>query len=55
MALIVISVDREKLPKHTDEEYRDWVRFSLHERRMIGMENPLFGIQFKAEVKEWGG
>ena len=52
MALIVISVDREKLPPHTDEEFEEWVRFELGDNGSISTENALWKEGLEARVRE---
>jgi len=54
MTLIVISVDREKLPAHTDQEFEEFVRFQFGDRGGISASNPLNNMDMEAEVKEIG-
>jgi len=54
MTLIVISVDRENLPAHTDQEFEEFVRFQVGDRGAISLSNPLNNISMEAEVKEIG-
>ena len=54
MALIVISVDRDKLPEHTDEEFKEWIEFEVRHMGYIPLSNPLYDIDLEAEVKEIG-
>ena len=41
MSLIVISIDREKLPPHTDEDFEEWVKFWVGEFDVLKDDNPL--------------
>jgi hypothetical protein len=52
MALIVISVDRDKLPPHTDEEFEEWVRFEVGDGGSIETKNPLSKEGLEARVRE---
>jgi hypothetical protein len=52
MALIVISVDREKLPPHTDAEFEEWVRFEVGDTGSIDTKNPLIQEGLEAGVCE---
>jgi len=52
MALVVISVDRAKLPDHTDEQFEEWVMFCVGQRGGVSMENPLWEIDLEAQVRE---
>lgn len=54
MALVVISIDRTKLPPHTDEQFEEWVRFCVGQLGGISMENPLHDLDMTATVKECG-
>ena len=57
MTLIVISVDRELLPKHTDDDFEKWVEYQVGYRADISMKNPLHDLDMQAgsaEVREWG-
>jgi hypothetical protein len=51
MALIVISVDRDKLPTHTDAEFEEWVRFEVGDNGDISTENPLWKEDLEARVR----
>lgn len=52
MALVVISVDRAKLPDHTDEQFEEWVMFCVGQRGGISMGNPLCDLDLEARVRE---
>lgn len=54
MSLVTISIDRSKLPPHTDEEYEAWVKFEVGEIGSISRANPLSNIDIEAEVREIG-
>ncbi len=54
MTLIVLSVDREKLPECTDEEFADWVKFEVGHLGGIKVENPLSNYDLEATVLEIG-
>jgi len=51
MALVVLSVDRDKLPEHTDEQFEEWVRFEVGDRGGMSADNPL-QQDLEAEVRE---
>ena len=50
MALIVISIDRTKLPPHTDADFKAWVQFQVNEKRNILEDNPLYLCDMEATV-----
>lgn len=50
MALIVISVDRDNLPEHTEKQYEEWIKFCIGEIGGISVKNPLSDIDMDAEV-----
>jgi hypothetical protein len=52
MALVVLSIDREKLPPHSKEEFEEWVKFQVGHLGGISMENPLHDIDITAQVRE---
>jgi len=52
MALIVISVDRNELPKHTKEEFETWVKSNIGQLGGISMDNPLHDLDMEAIVRE---
>lgn len=54
MALVVISIDRESLPEHTDEQFEAWVRFCVGDRGGCGVDNPMGQMDLEAEVREVG-
>lgn len=54
MALVVISIDRNKLPPHTDAQFEEWVKFCVGHLGGISMVNPLHDLDMTATVKEWG-
>jgi hypothetical protein len=54
MALVVISVDRSKLPEHTDQQFDDWVKYCVGELGGISMDNPLHECDLEATVRECG-
>lgn len=54
MTLVVISVDREKFPEHTDEEFAAWVKYQVGDLGGVDMINPLYELDLEAEVKEIG-
>lgn len=51
MALVVISIDREKLPPHTDEQFEEWVKFCVRGGG-ISNSNPLADLDLDARVRE---
>ena len=52
MALVVISVDREALPEHTNEQFEEWIRYEVGETGEIKLNNPLRSYSLDAEVRE---
>lgn len=52
MALIVISVDREDLPEHTDEQFEEWVRFEVGHTGSLSNDNPMSDRDLDAYVRE---
>ena len=54
MTLVVISVDRQDLPEHTDEQFELWVKYQVGALGGITLDNPLHDIDIEAEVKEIG-
>lgn len=53
MALVVINVDREHLPKHTEDEYEEWVKYCVGDKTDIDIKNPLIELDMDAEVREF--
>lgn len=52
MTDIVISVDRSKLPAHTDEEFEAWVMYNVGEIGGLPLVNHLSDIDMEASVCE---
>lgn len=52
MSLVVISIDREKLPEHTQEQFEEWVKFQVGHLGGMEMSNPLHVFDLEAEVME---
>ena len=52
MALVVISIDRDKLPEHTDEEFEQWVIFKVGDFVSLSREHPLLHFDLDATVRE---
>jgi len=52
MSLIVISVDRSKLPKHTKAEFEEWISFNVGAIFSISLKNPLYDIDLESTVRE---
>ena len=53
MALVVISIDRKELPPHTDEQFKEWVRFCVGDCGGIDRDNPLSDTDMTAQVREF--
>ncbi|MEW5056529.1 MAG: hypothetical protein AB1Y25_02805 [Cycloclasticus sp.] len=51
MALVVISIDRDKLPEHSDEQFEEWVRFEVGDRGDMSAANPI-QESLSADVRE---
>lgn len=54
MAIVVISIDRETLPAHTDEQFEEWVKFQVGHFGGIDINNPLADMDMDAMVREIG-
>lgn len=54
MALVVISIDRSKLPQHTNEQFTEWLLYRLYQDGYISHDNPLLCRKLVAEIKEIG-
>ena len=52
MALIVISVNREKLLPHTDKEFEAWIKYQVGQIGVLTMDNPLCDCDLTAIVRE---
>jgi len=52
MSLVIISVDREKIPAHTDEQFEDWIKYEVWQISHIRTDNPLCDIDITATVRE---
>lgn len=52
MALVVISIDRDKLPPHTYAQFVEWVHFHITMSGTCHKDNPLGIRDLEAEVKE---
>ena len=52
MALVVLSIDRDKLPHHTDEDFKEWLGFHLGDYEGVAESNPLREVKVKAEIRE---
>jgi len=53
MTLVVISINRDELPEHTDEEFKEWITYGI-EKNAISLDNPLEELDLIATVKEIG-
>lgn len=54
MATVTISIDRNKLPPHTDAQFEEWVKFQVGHLGGIPMNNPLHDCDMEATVREIG-
>lgn len=54
MTLIVISVDRDKLPKHSKIEFEEWVSYKVGAIFSMSLDNPLADIDLESQVQEIG-
>lgn len=52
MALVVISIDRDDLPSHTDEQFEEWVKYQVGHRGDISIDNPLSDQDIDGYVRE---
>ena len=53
MALIVISVDREGLPPHTNEQFEEWVKYEVGHLGGISCDNPMSDRDLDAYVRNF--
>lgn len=54
MSLVVISIDREQLPPHTDEDFEEYVKFWVGEFDVLKDDNPLGDCGMNAKIMEIG-
>ncbi len=54
MSLIVISVNRDKLPKHSKVEFEEWISFKVGAIFSMSLKNPLCDIDLESTVREIG-
>jgi hypothetical protein len=54
MALVVISIDRDDLPTHTDKEFEEWVKYQVGHSGRVSISNPLSDEDLDAYVREIG-
>lgn len=52
MALVVISINRDELPAHTNEEFEAWVKYEVGHNGGISLENPLCDESLDGYVRE---
>ena len=52
MALVVISIDRDKFPNHTDAQFKEWVEYKVGQGGGISLKNPLHEYDIEATVRE---
>lgn len=52
MALVVISIDRTRLPPHTDEDFQEWVEAYIGQSGCISLVNPLAGMRVADEFRD---
>ena len=50
--LIVLSIDTNKLPPHTREEFIEWLKFEVGQICGMSLKNPLTDCDIKAIVRE---
>jgi len=53
MAKVTIEIDRSKLPDHTDDQFEEWINFSVGALGGIVIKNPLHDQDLSATVLEW--
>lgn len=54
MSLVMISVDRDKLPPHTDKEFEEWIKYQVGQFGGMKADNPLADYDLEAIVREIG-
>ena len=52
MAMVVLSIDEDKLPPHTKDQFKEWVEFQVGHRAEIQLSNPLNEYDIDAIVRE---
>ena len=52
MATIILDIDRKKLPRHTDDEFQEWVEYEVGDTGHINLDNPLVDTDLEALVLE---
>ena len=50
MAEVTITVDRDRYPQHTDEQFEEWVEWCNGGRGGCGVDNPLSNFDLTAEI-----
>ena len=54
MALVVISIDRDDLPKHTDKQFEEWVKYEVGHSASLPIDNPMTDRNIDGYVREIG-
>lgn len=52
MTLVVISVNRDIFPPHTNENFEEWIKYNIGELSGISVDNPLSDFDMDAIVRE---
>jgi len=52
MSQIVLNVDRNKLPEHTDEEFEAWIKYEVGQLGGLSLDNPMSDIDLEATVQD---
>lgn len=50
MTLIVININKSKLPQHTKEEFKEWIMFEVGHEGAMSTKNPLSDEQLKSNI-----
>jgi len=54
MTLVVISVNTDDLPEHTDIDFEEWIKYECGDSGGMSMDNPLISCDLVSEVREIG-
>lgn len=50
MQQVLIGIDRDGLPSHSDEQFEEWVQFCVGHRADIDTDNPLSDLDLTGVV-----
>jgi hypothetical protein len=50
--LVILSIDTDKLPSHTREEFEAWLKFEVGQIGELSLDNPLIDCGITGTVEE---